>query len=227
MTEICVTGMNGMSKSKSLFWLLFITLLIISSSIYHFIWNLFFNAGTNLSNLAFIFLFVIAVIPISAYFAEKLTKLSLRKGLSKNRNFKIFISFILITTVSVISFSIYNDYREKTLNEVIHFNPNNWEYIMVNDTLKLDKEEHAALFNELFNRYHVKKMSDRDWDSDVSKEHGFSITIFTDKDEIIMASIYENRMVYYNDGKYYTILDGPIDFAWLDGLYSKSVQYTK
>ncbi|MEB1809082.1 MAG: hypothetical protein LPK26_17650 [Bacillaceae bacterium] len=57
-------------------------------------------------------------------------------------------------------------------------------------------------------------MNDNEWDSDVSEEEGFMLTIYA-KNKPIMASIYERRVHFLNEGKYYNVLNGPIDMDWV------------
>lgn len=111
--------------------------------------------------------------------------------------------------------------KDKGLDEVINYNIENFDYLVINNELKTDKKEHAEELSELLGHYQVKKMKDRDWDSDVSKENGFLITIYSNDEPILLASIYENRLVFYNDGEYYKVLNGPIDMGWLEKMYNK------
>ncbi|GLO65249.1 hypothetical protein MACH08_10330 [Oceanobacillus kimchii] len=68
---------------------------------------------------------------------------------------------------------------------------------------------------EFLSQYQVKKINDRDWNSDVSKETGFMIEIRTEN-EVVMASIYENQLMSINNnGDYYKVVNGPIEIRWV------------
>lgn len=178
----------------------------------------------NLTNIAVLFILLLIVIPFTAFVAEWITKFSLRSGLNRRRNFTLFITGIIFATVSIASFQTYNEHREKSLNEVIQFDKHAWEYIIVGHDLRLDKEEHQAYaesFQALFEQYTVKKISDRAWDSDVSKENGFSFSFYY-KDNITMVNIYENRISSIEKG-YYEIIDGPMNMNWLDKFYDEGI----
>lgn len=43
------------------------------------------------------------------------------------------------------------------------------------------------------------------------------VTIYS-KGKIIIASIYENRLIYVNEGKYYKVINNPIDINWVENL---------
>ncbi|WP_342506517.1 hypothetical protein [Sporosarcina sp. FSL K6-2383] len=67
-------------------------------------------------------LFVVAVIPLMAYIAERLVKFSVSKGLEKNKIFSSFIAVVVIVPITLLTFFIVNDYREKGLTDVIRVN---------------------------------------------------------------------------------------------------------
>ncbi|WP_077595894.1 hypothetical protein [Oceanobacillus kimchii] len=78
-------------------------------------------------------------------------------------------------------------------------------------------EDHQAVKKmvEFLSQYQVKKINDRDWNSDVSKETGFMIEIRTEN-EVVMASIYENQLMSINNnGDYYKVVNGPIEIRWV------------
>ena len=57
-------------------------------------------------------------------------------------------------------------------------------------------------------------MKDAEWNSDVSKEKGINVTIY-EKGKPIIASIYETRLLFLNESKYYQVMNGPIDIDWV------------
>lgn len=178
----------------------------------------------NLTNIVVLFILVIVVIPFTAFVAEWITKFSLRSGLNRRRNFTLFVTGIIFVTVAVASFQMYDNYREKNLNEVIQFDKNAWDYIIVKHDLRLDKEEHQAYaesLQALFEQYTVRKIPDHKWDSDVSKENGFNFTVYYE-DKTMMVNIYENRISSIENG-YFEIIDGPMNMNWLDKLYDEGI----
>lgn len=109
--------------------------------------------------------------------------------------------------------------REKGLDNVISYDTTNFDYIEIDHRWKTDKQERAE---ELINflSQSSKKIKNYEWDSDVSKEKGFTATIYT-KGKPVIASIYENRLVYYNDGAYYKVTKWPIDMGWLEKIFNR------
>ncbi|WP_047982462.1 hypothetical protein [Ornithinibacillus contaminans] len=204
-----------MNKSKGLFFIFFIFLLFISSYIYGLIYIKFIPWNYDFTDIIYVLLYFIAVIPLTAFVAEKLVKYSLRKGLDKDKTVKIFIPIMIAVPIILISIYLVDDYREKGLEDVISFNSSNIDYILVNDNLQTDSKEQADSLQEFLSQYQVKKMKNDEWNSDVSNEKGFRITIHSN-DKPIGASIYENRLVSYNSGDYYKVVNGPIDMDWVE-----------
>lgn len=137
----------------------------------------------------------------------------------KNKRYLI-IGLVIITGIFLFSYNIYNDNREKGLNDVISYDIKNFESLIFNEGVgqfewRTDKEEHAEKLIDFLSRYRVKKMKDYEWDSNVSNEEGFQVTIYS-KGKPIMASIYEHRVHYYNDGDYYKVVNGPIDVGYIE-----------
>lgn len=130
------------------------------------------------------------------------------------------ITILIAVILAILIIITVNNYREKGLDDVISYDIANFNYLIINGDLKTDKKEYAKGLKKLLGQYRVKKMKDREWDSDVSKEKGVSITIYI-KDKPIMASIYEYRVVFYNDGDYYKVINGPINMDWVDKMYNE------
>lgn len=213
-----------MNKSKTLFWIYFVLFFFINTYIYFSLLNNFLPYVSNFTNVVILFFLVILVIPFTAFVAESITKFSLRSGLNKRKNFTLFVTGIVFVTVAIASFQTYDNYREKNLNEVIEFDKNKWEYIIVGHDLRLEKQEHQAFaesFQALFEQYTVKKIPDREWDPDVSKENGFNFTAYYG-DKTITVSIFENRVSSIDKG-YFEIIDGPMNMNWLDKLYDEGI----
>jgi len=127
----------------------------------------------------------------------------------------------LIIGVVIIIFSVkyFNDYREKGLDDVISYDISNFESLSFNEGTerfewRTNKKEHAEKFKDFLSQYRVKRMKDNEWDSDVSKEEGFTVTIYSNG-KPIGASIYEKRVHFFNEGKYYNVINEPIDVDWV------------
>lgn len=144
-------------------------------------------------------------------------KHSQERGMGKIKKFIIFIAVIIAIPIII----MINNPKEKGLDDVINYNIENVDYLAINNELKTDKKENIKDLSKLLSQYRVKKMKESDWDSDVSKENGFFISIYSNGEPIILASIYENRLVLYNTGEYYEVLNGPIDMGWVDKVYSE------
>lgn len=136
----------------------------------------------------------------------------------------LYLTIFIAIMVILPSTLIFNHYKVKDLDDVINYKLAHFDYLMINHDLNTDKKEHAEEFKEFLGQYQVKKMKDREWDSDVSDETGFSITIYS-KGKPILASIYENRVVFYNKGNYYKVVNGPIDMDWVDKMYNEASKY--
>lgn len=207
-----------MNKSTGLFWIFFIPLLFVNSTIYFSIDSRFNTWNSPFTIIITLLLFFIAIIPLTTYLSEKLVKYSLSKGLEKDRNYKIFVSIFVVVPITLLSIIIVNDHREKGLDEVISFNSTKFTSFEFEsnpyDSWKTDEQEPVEELIGFLSQYRVKKMKDAEWDSNVSKEKGFRITIFS-KDEVMFAYIYENRALFLKGG-YYNVVNGPIDMEWVE-----------
>lgn len=136
--------------------------------------------------------------------------------------------FLAIGVVIIIFFSVkhFNDFREKDLDDVIHYDISNVESFSISGLTgkyewRTDQKAHAEELKDFLSNYRVKRMKDHEWDSDVSKEDGFTLAIYSkDKEIPIEASIYEKRLLFYNEGEYYQVVNDRIDVDWIRN-YSK------
>ncbi|OCA81685.1 hypothetical protein A8F94_22780 [Bacillus sp. FJAT-27225] len=130
--------------------------------------------------------------------------------------------YLLIGLAGIIIFfsiKMYNDYKEKGLNDLIGSDLSEFDYLVFNEGVeqyqaRTDQADHAKKLNDFFSQYRVKRMKDDEWNPDVSNERGFNLTIYENGKPII-AHIYENRLLFLNDGNYYTVVNGPIDMDWI------------
>ncbi|KGR79038.1 hypothetical protein [Ureibacillus manganicus] len=206
------------AKAKTLFWIFFIILGGMNTVLIIYIIDHLIPLNKTGKTIIALVIFIVAIIPLTGFLAEKVTKISLRLGLEKRRNFIIFLAIIVMIPIMM----IFNENREKDLDEVIQFQTKNVDYIIIGNEFenRTVQEKHAVELKELLNQYRVKKMKDSEWDPDVSKEKGYYITIYS-KGKPIIASIYENRILSVNRGNYYHVLNGPIDLTWFDELYEE------
>lgn len=137
---------------------------------------------------------------------------------TKKRKVFIFLTILLIA-IGIFSYKIIDQNKEKNLGELIIFDPSKVQSIIIDFEWNTEQKEQVEEFKDFLGQYRVKKMKDHEWNSDVSKEKGILVTVYIDN-EIIMASIYENRLNLVNDG-YYKVLNGPIDIDWINEIYIK------
>ncbi len=123
---------------------------------------------------------------------------------------------LLLVALTLFSFKIYNDNREKGMDDLINYNIKDFEAVLINQDTISYKKEHAEQLVEFMSEYRVKKMKDSEWDSNVSKVKGFDVTFISKKGNPVIAHIYENRLIFLNGGDYYHIVNGPIDTAWVE-----------
>src|SRR5690606_38179317 len=206
-------------KSKGLYVIFFILLLMVNSYLYYLLYrNLAHFVPWHphyIVDIIYVLLFFIIVIPVSAFLSEKLAIYSVKKGLGNDRYFKIFTTVMIMVPILLFAFMVFHDYKEKDLDDVIRFNTAEVDYYMINDEKVTGETLHGKVLKDFLSQYRVKKMKDREWDSDVSKEKGFRITIYSNG-KPISANIYENRLHFKNSGEYYTVLNGPIDVEWVE-----------
>ena len=134
-------------------------------------------------------------------------------------NKRYLISGLVVVIVIFFSMKIYNEYREKSLDEVIGYYSSSlhsfvFKFIGDNIEWKTDKEVPLEELIEFLSRYQVKKMKDVEWNSDVSKEEGFDISIYS-KGKPILVSIYEERIHLLSGHGYYKVINGPINMDWV------------
>ncbi|CAM5222235.1 hypothetical protein UACE39S_03384 [Ureibacillus acetophenoni] len=206
------------AKAKTLFWIFIIILGGMNTVLFINIIDPLIPLSNPVKTIIGLFIYIVAIIPLTFFLAEKIAKISLRLGLEKRWNFIIFLAIIVMIPIMM----IFNENREKGLDEVIQFQTKNVDYIMFGNDFenRTVQEKHAEELKELLSQYRVKKMNDSEWNQDVSKEKGYQITIYS-KGKPIIASIYENRILSVNRGNYYHVLNGPIDLTWFDELYEE------
>ncbi|MFA9558526.1 hypothetical protein ACERII_14560 [Evansella sp. AB-rgal1] len=217
ISERSMLGVNQ-AKAKTLFFVLLIILLPLNSYIYKFVFQYIYGiipmTWTGIMNVFVILFYLLVLIPLTIYLSEKLVKYSLTNG----RKGKVFLSLLIIVPITVFSLNLFDVYREKGLDEVINYRESNFESLVFNEgnpeyEWRTDNKEQAEEIRNFLSQYRVKRMKDREWDSDVSSEKGVRITVYT-KGNPIITSIYEERVLDVGSGPYW-VVNGPIDVEWL------------
>ncbi|MFD1334780.1 hypothetical protein ACFQ4N_04190 [Oceanobacillus iheyensis] len=205
-----------MNKSKLLFIIItlymFIITYFISKTIYLFFTTHIENWNSLIDIIAII-LVVVIFLPFSIFISEKLTSFIMKTKLVEQKVYPTMITFLIIIPIIIFSFTVFNEYKIKSLEELLEYDQSSFEAVFVNHQEITEDHQAAEEIVEFLSQYQVKKMNDRDWISDVSKEAGFMIEIRTE-DEIVMTSIYENRLMSLN-GDYYKVANGPIEIQWM------------
>lgn len=202
------------------YWIFFIVLLFFISYIAYILGEKFYLWSSYITIIIGLILFV-AIIPFAAFLADLLMKFTIDKNLYKKSIFKFLLVFMIVLPFALVFITIYNEYREKNLSNVLGYNPahvKSMEFHLEGSSTFWKNNNHEAVL-ELYNflsQYHVKKMRDSEWDRDVSKETGFWFTIYT-KGDIIRVSVYENRLILYGgrNSDYFSVTNGPIDMEWI------------
>lgn len=219
-----------MDKNRGLYWILFITILFIISYvyrffIYEFIYKRITPTWVAITDFMAVLIYFIAIIPLTAFLSEKLATYAQSKELKNSKSFKLFIIVMMAIPITLFFAKIMNEYKEKNLDDVINYQStafNDFEFKFIGDHYdewKTNEQETVEELIEFLSQYRVKKMKDDEWDSDVSQEKGFYMTIFLDG-KPNMISIYEDRVLLYRSGGY-KVVNGPIDIDWVEKYHEK------
>ncbi|MFS0752594.1 hypothetical protein [Oceanobacillus sp. 1P07AA] len=207
-----------MNRSKLLFIIITLYMFIISYFISKTIY-LFFTTHienwNSLIDIIAIILVVVIFLPFSIFISEKLTSFIMKTKLVEQKVYPTMITLLIIIPIIIFSFTVFHEYKIKSLEELLEYDQSSFEAVFVNHQEITEDYQAAEEIVEFLSQYQVKKMNDREWSSDVSKEDGFMIEIRTEN-EIVMASIYENRLMSLNNnGDYYKVANGPIEIQWM------------
>lgn len=141
------------------------------------------------------------------------------------RSHLIILSVIIILLAGFIT-KWTMDRSENNLADLLRLDKINYEVLDI-DHNRIDNQQ---AINQLFTflaKYDVKKMKNRDWDSNVSGLRGFFLHLYGD-DEIVIMSLFEDR-IHINSSfgpgfPYYHVMNGPVDMDWLRDFYEGFVQ---
>lgn len=117
------------------------------------------------------------------------------------------------------------DNREKNLADLLRAEKINYEDLDM-DFERIDDQEAIDQLLKFLAKYDVKRMKNRDWDSNVSGLKGFSLHLYGG-DEIVIMSLFEDR-IHFNSSfgpriPYYHVTNGPVDMEWLEEFYGEFV----
>lgn len=212
-------------KRKTLFWIFFIMFVnlgtYMAKQFYLFIIAIF-PPITGFNVLA-ILLYVLIAFPASAYFAEKVSYYSLDLGLDQRKPFVIFVTIVIIVPASLFTISKINEYKVKGLDHVIRYDVQDVHSIILNEGIedgewKTKDETFMDKLNTFLGQYKVKKINEQEWDEKEIIGNGFTLSVYTEKgfQGALVASIYQNGLLFYNDGSYYEVINGPVDIEWIE-----------
>ncbi|WP_100012849.1 hypothetical protein [Lentibacillus sediminis] len=207
------------NSRNSHFWIIFIVTLFIFSYTAYFLAERFYLWSSYIGIIAGGLLFFLVIIPFTVYLADMLMKFTIDKNLYNKSVFKFLLAFMVILPIALVSITVYNEYREKNLTTVLSYEPVHVESLDFrldgSETWETNNDEAADELFHFLSQYHVKKMSDSEWDSDVSEVTSFEFTVYS-KGDIIAASVHENRLILYSgNGGYYSVTNGPVNLEWV------------
>lgn len=202
------------------YWVIFGSVLITLATVFYLGTNHYLNGAPFLALfISMIVLFVI-MIPAARVVARKFERVPTEKV--KKRYTSVAVGVAVIASALLV-FSIYDEYRVKSLDSVFPFNPEetiHLELELGGDVYRFEDEKAMAEWKTFLGQYDVKKMNDREWDSNVSQETGFLMRIVLD-DHWTGGSIYEHRILSFDKGPYYELVNDPIDMEWVQSFIKK------
>lgn len=208
------------------YWLIFGSVLIALATVFYLgVYNYLNGAPFLALFLSMIVLFVI-MIPAARVVARKFEKVTTEKA--KKRYTSVAVGIAIIAS-GLLVFSIYDEYRVKSLDSVFRFNPEetiHLELELSGDVYRFEDEKAIAEWKSFLAQYDVKKMNDRKWDSNVSKETGFLMRIVLD-DHWTGGTIYEHRIHSFDKGPYYEMMNDQVDMDWVNNFIEKYQQVAK
>jgi hypothetical protein len=214
------------NKKSWHYWIIFIFLLFIFSYINYALANEFYIWSAAIGILTNVLIFLVVIIPFTAYLSNRIVTFIQSKNMQKRSAFRFILVAMILLPIAVVALTIYDEYREKSLLNVIGDKSSDVELLEFHlDGSEYWQSENEEAIEELFDflgQYNVKKISNHDWDSDVSKELSFRFTVFTEND-INIVSIHENRLsiLSRNNSGYYSIMDEPVNLEWITSFNEK------
>lgn len=176
-----------------------------------------------------LFILFAGIVPFALWSAMKFVDVVDKRQWKKTGTYRTILAGMVLVPVLLISASIYNEYRVKSLESVFDFHPEKAQHLqfdLAGDMYVIEDKQALAEWKTFLNQYDVKKMSDREWDADVSNEQHFMISIVLDN-HWTGGSVSENRLINFGDMDYYEVVNGPIDMKWVNNFIEKYQQVAK
>lgn len=200
------------TKDKFAFYFWGVLFFILYFKIFAFLWD-GWVVGSIIPEPLGLFIILLIVIPAAFLTARFLV-------------IKIPMPYHMIGAIGVVLFflwSVYDDHREKGLDELITYQDDKFKAMEFNfSDWRIEEKEPVEELLEFLGRYRVKKMKDSEWNGNVSGEKGFQFMVYM-RGKSTGASIYENRILSFNKTSYYKVLNGPIDMEWIEAFEDKYV----
>jgi hypothetical protein len=138
----------------------------------------------------------------------------------RKKNF--YIVSIVMLILGIYGFTKWADYREKNLVDLLDFNKiekiHYKQLPLMDDMAAYNRQlTDDAAIQELISflsQYKVKKLGDRDFISAYTEEQ-FQFQLEYKDDRVTLPSLIE-RDVLLNDMHQYKIINGPVDYEWLE-----------
>lgn len=133
-----------------------------------------------------------------------------------------YLSALIIVGLLVFSFLRWNDYREKDLVEVLdvdemvefRYADQTEEYVGLEFNGIVKDQESLQELTNFLSQYRVKKEGERNFETKYPDEQ-FNFLVSYEDDRITTSSLIE-RDVFLFDMDSYKIVNGPVDYAWLE-----------
>ncbi|MEN2766763.1 hypothetical protein [Ornithinibacillus xuwenensis] len=209
-----------MHNIKRHYWIIFIFVLFAISYLNYLLAIEFQIWSATLGIFANVLIFLVVIIPFTAYLSNQIHTFTLSRNIQEKSAFKFLLLVLIVLPVVIVSLTIYNEYKEKSLINIIGYDSEQVESLEFHlDGSKYWRNTNEEAIEELFDflsQYNVKKISNNDWNSDVSKVLSFRFTMFT-KNDVIAVSIHEDRLSFHgnNNSGYYSVINGPVNTQWV------------
>lgn len=142
------------------------------------------------------------------------------------KKYVIWLALILVGVV-VLIFMRWNDYREKELVDVLDtdeieefiFLHANTDNAVLFEEMEVEDPEAMEDLIDFFGQYRVKKVGPRNFSTEYPDEQ-FSFQINYQDERNTIDSMIE-RDVLLHDMDQYTIINGPLDYGWIESFMEK------
>ncbi|MGM7700635.1 hypothetical protein ACSVDE_02855 [Pseudalkalibacillus sp. Hm43] len=139
-------------------------------------------------------------------------------------NKKRFVLIVVVSILTALSIRVYNDYRERDLVDLIPYQPKDFLWIhFTEDRSKVGDgffewesrdQESADELMDFLSQYRVKRIDEDTYNQFLALEENFETTIYHRQANPAIVHSMENY-VHILNGKYYEVVNGPIDIEWI------------